>query len=488
LAWVVSDIVTRDLFAIVARSLSALALLVHATGASTQTPSAGEDKMRLDRFEKEVDDYRNTLKIPGVSAVIVKDRTVLWAKGFGFADSENRIPATPDTLYSIASLTKTFGATLIMQLVEQGQLNLDEPISHYSSDFKDESVRIKHLLSHTASGTPGEGFRYDGANYDYVTAVIEKKTGKPFVNVVVETFFDPLGMTDSVPYHDVVNDADKWVASLGQHHLDRYGKNLTKLAQPYTYYGAGEIVHTTYPPQDSISAAAGLLSTVRDMAKYDIAIDRHVFINKATQERAWTPFVSNGGERLPYGLGWFVTDWHGLRLVWHYGHWGTGFSAMYLKIPEKNVSVVLLANSEALADHGFEDVTDNVFVCSFLGLWGYAYDCEGNAQAALVKWVEKRRAMGRVAVPVHPNILESYVGQYQFEALENRIYTITRDGDKLFFNRPEGPPGLELFAESESKFFLKIRTYQLVFTQVEGQRPELEIVNGDDTYHSKRIQ
>ena len=467
--------------------LIALALLVTATEASAQTPPVGQDEVRLESFEKAVDAYRNRLKIPGLSAVVIKDQSVIWAKGYGYADLENRIPATPDTLYHIASITKTFGATLIMQLVEQGKLDLEEPVSRYSSDFKDDSVRIKHLLSHTASGTPGERFEYDGVNYDYVSAVIEKKTGRPFVQVVVETFFDPLGMTGSVPYHDVVKDADKWVNSLGKERLDRYGQNLTKLAQPYGYYGAGEIVHSTYPPEDSISAAAGLLSTVRDLAQYDVAIDRHVFLRKDTQERAWTPFVSNAGERLPYGFGWFVTDWYGSRLVWHYGQWGTGFSAMYLKVPEKNVSVIMLSNSEALAGTGFDNVTDNTFVCSFLEFLGDAHECEPSAEAALAKWVEQRRSEVHVAVPVRPDILESYVGQYQFEALENRIYTVTREGDRLFFNRPDGPR-MELFAESETKFFLKIRPYKLIFTRPEGQRPQLTIVEGEHTLHSKRIR
>jgi CubicO group peptidase (beta-lactamase class C family) len=107
-------------------------------------PSRG-DKARLDRFEQQVESVRGRLKIPGLSVAIVKDQELLWTKGFGFADLENHVPATPDTLYSIASLTKTFAATLVMKLVEQGKLDLDEPVSHYSADFKDDSVRVKHL-------------------------------------------------------------------------------------------------------------------------------------------------------------------------------------------------------------------------------------------------------------------------------------------------------------------------------------------------------
>src|SRR5262245_11416337 len=470
-----------------AKIVVVLTLLVSACAASAQTNPTSKDKKQLDQFEKQVDALRERLKIPGLSAVIVKDQKVLWEKGFGFADVENHIPATPDTLYSIASITKTFASTLIMQLVEQGKLDLDEPISHYSSDFKDDSVRIKHLISHTSNGTPGESYEYDGNRYDYLTAVIEKKFGKPFVQVVVETFFDPLKMTESVPYPDVVKDADRWRPLLGQDHLARYEQNLKNYAQPYGYYGAGEVVHPGYPPADAIGAAAGILSTVRDLAKYDIAIDRHVFIRQDTQDKAWTPFVSNGGERLPYGLGWFVNDWHGLKLVWHYGQWGTGFSAMYLKVPAKNVSVIMLANSEALAGNGDVDVVGNVFVCRFLGLLDAAYGCEPNAEASLARWVEQRRAEAKVAVPVATDILDSYVGRYQFEALENRIYSVSRDGDQLFFAGPNGRT-MELYAESETAFFLKIRPYVLYFRKAEGQRPQLDIVQDGITYHAKRVE
>jgi CubicO group peptidase (beta-lactamase class C family) len=105
-------------FAILARSLFALALLANASGSLSQTLP---DKKRLERFEKQVDELRARLKIPGMSAVVLKDQKVVWIKGFGFADLENRIPATPDTLFHLASVTKTFAATLIMQLGGAGK-------------------------------------------------------------------------------------------------------------------------------------------------------------------------------------------------------------------------------------------------------------------------------------------------------------------------------------------------------------------------------
>jgi CubicO group peptidase (beta-lactamase class C family) len=481
-------------------------------------------KERLERFERQVDDLRTLLKIPGMSAVLIKDQKVLWAKGFGFADLENRISATPDTVYHIASLTKTFAATLIMQLVEQGKLDLDEPASRYSSDFKEDAVQIKHLLSHTSGETPGERYRYDGNNYDYLTAVIENKTGKPFRETMVETFLGPLGMSSSVPGHDVLDEADRWVASLGKENLNRYRKNLLRLSQPYTLYGDSEIVHVPYPPKEYFAGAAGLLSTVLDMAKYDAAIDSHLFLKKETQEKAWTAFVSNGGQRLPHGLGWFVTDYQGTKLIWHYGHWGTGFSAIYIKAPEKNVSLVMLANSEALSDHQFqvgEDIITNVFACCFLRLFvfedaqgrrlpdpgwsqgtqeftseitrlsqlsgGYAYDCERDSHTALAKWIEERRARERVPIQVDPQILAAYAGQYQYEPSPNGVLTVSREGSRLFVNIPRNDRS-ELFAESESKFFMKIRPYLMTFVKDESQVWQLEIDANGETLHAQRIE
>jgi hypothetical protein len=102
------------------------------------------------------------------------------------------------------------------------------------------------------------------------------------------------------------------------------------------------------------------------------------------------------------------------------------------------------------------------------------------------KFIEQRRASGKVAIHVSPEILESYVGTYQFETLNNRIFTVTREGDKLLVQETGKP--FEVFAESETKFFLKDRTWMLVFSKREGQAAELSIVEGKYTFPSKRIK
>jgi CubicO group peptidase (beta-lactamase class C family) len=489
---------------------------------SNKSPdTANHDRERLERFEKQAEELRALLKIPGMSAVIIKDQKVLWAKGFGYADFEKQIPATPDTLYHIASLTKTLAATVIMQLVEQGKLDLDEPVSRYASDFKDDQVKIKHLLSHTSEGTPGERYQYNGNRYDYLTAVIEKVTGKSFRELIVKIFLDPLQMSGSVPGHDVPDETNQWSGLLGKENLNRYEKNLAKLAQPYTLYGGREIIPVPYPPR-GIGAAAGLLSTVMDMAKYDAAIDRHVFLKKETQEKAWTPFVSNSGQALPHGLGWFVENYHGLKLIWHFGHWGTGFSATYLKVPEKNLSLILLANSEALSDpfYATGGIETNVFACTFLRLFvfedlqgrllpdphwaqntqefsseltrlnkpskGYAYDCERVSHSAMMKWLDERRARARTPIKLDPKILEAYAGQYELNP--KRIFTISKEGGRLMIDIPKSNKS-EMFPESETNFFLKVVNVQLRFIKDEkGQVTYLEIGANGQNLRAKKIK
>jgi CubicO group peptidase (beta-lactamase class C family) len=469
-----------------------IAVLATQPFACRSTNSKGQTlDQRLASFESQVEVLRKQLRIPGLSAVVLKDQKVIWTKGFGFADQEKQIPATPDTLYHIASLTKTFAATLIMQLVEQGKLDLNEPMSRYSSEYTDDSVRIRHLLSHTSEGTPGDRYRYSGDRYARLTAVIEKKYGKSFRELLVKSFLDPLGMSESVPSHDVLDEPSKWAAALGKDNLNRYQTNLTKMAQPYTLYG-DEIMRATYPPK-TVGAAAGLLSTVIDMAKYDAAIDDHRFLKPETQAMAWTPFVSNSGQSLPHGLGWFAENYHGLKLIWHYGHWGTGFSATYLKIPEQNLSLILLANSEALSDPFYRTggIETNVFACTFLRLFVFAEagkddDCDRVSRDAVKNWLERRRSSARKAVKLGVRLLDAYVGTYRLN--EQRSFVVTRDGDRLFIDVPRNSKS-EMYAEREARFFLKFADVQIRFHKDEKGRIErLEIVANGETLSAERIK
>src|SRR6185295_12235352 len=126
------------------------------------------------------------------------------------------------------------------------------------------------------------------------------------------------------------------------------------------------IVKSRYPTFFGVSA--GLISTVLDMAKYDIAIDQNKFLTKETQQLAFTPTVSTKGEALPYGLGWFTQNYKGTKLIWHYGYW-TGNSSFILKVPERNITFIIMANSDNLSrptDLGSGDALSSPVGMAFL--------------------------------------------------------------------------------------------------------------------------
>jgi CubicO group peptidase (beta-lactamase class C family) len=417
------------------------------------TACASASANRVRSFERDADEIRNTLRIPGMSAAILENQKVLWMRGFGYADLENKVPATPETLYSIASATKTFGSTLVMQLVETGRVSLDEPVadyppSRYAAPITDRRVRIRHILSHTSEGTPGTEFKYNGALYDIITSVIEKKYGAPFAQVLTRQILDPLHMMESVPGHNVIDNPEE---------ARRYAPALARFAKPYAFYGKGEVVAATYPGRD-ISASAGLLTTVRDFAKFDVAIDRHVLLQPKTQELAWTPFVSNAGDTLPYGLGWFVENYRGERMIWHSGNWGSGFSAIYFKLPARNLSMILLANSEALSDPFWVPGQTNPFICSFLRhfVFNGGDDCRHAADSVMNNWLKGRVARAEPTIALDEAELASYAGDYQQN--EKRTYTVTREGTRLFINIPTKDDRLEMSASPKGDFFFKVMT------------------------------
>lgn len=319
---------------------------------------------RLDQFGRDLDQLRNKQKIPGLSAAVLREQRVTWAKGFGWQDRERQIAATSDTPYRIASLTKTFSSTLLMQLFEQGKLNLEAPIRDFVPittrlyhEIKDNDVRIRHVFSHTSEGWPGENYRYNGSRFVALTYVIEQLSGKSFRDLLAANILDKLAMTRSVPGQDA--------------EAARYQSVLEQLAKPYRLDG-DRIVPAEYPPK-RINASAGLISTVADLAKFDAALDRHDLIRAETQEKAWTPAGNTSGKTLPYGLGWFIQRHKRTRLVWHYGYWPGSFSALYLKIPEKRTTLFLLANSDGLSRPyalGDGDVTASEFARLFLAMNG----------------------------------------------------------------------------------------------------------------------
>src|SRR5262245_55884549 len=349
----------------VAATLAAIALAIVMWVPARAQPAA-VDERRLALFGRYVDALRIQAGIPGLSVAVTVGGRVVWEAGYGFADVEARVAATPDTPYRIASLTKTFTSTLLTQCVEARALNLDERMAAYTTTVPDPLASVRHVLSMTSDAPAGSRFRYDGDRFGALTPVVDACTGRPYRVAVASRILDRLAMTDSVPGQDLESPPDDVAALFDPATLDRYRRVLARLAKPYVIRG-GRTSLGDYPPR-GINAAAGIVSTVRDLARYDVALDSGVLLHADTQQLAWTPFRLADGRTAPYGLGWFSQSSAAGRAIWHYGQWPT-FSSLLLKLPERGVTVIVLANSDGLSARfplANGDVTVSPFARAFI--------------------------------------------------------------------------------------------------------------------------
>ncbi|MBM4028468.1 MAG: hypothetical protein FJ280_24190, partial [Planctomycetes bacterium] len=325
--------------------------------------AAAEPKAKLDtdtiaKIEALVAKEMADKDIPGVSLGIVKDSQVAYAKGFGVAERGTDRPMTPQTQFAVACITKGFTTAAIMQLVEQGLVKLDAPVTDYLPYFKlaDERYReitIHHLLANTAglpmpdyvklyggfsqnpswspdllekyvrsladkpmTKDPTENtFVYGGDYFDILGDVIAKASGQPFEEYMEEHILRPLGLEHTT---FIVDDLDPKLAAAA-HWQDANGEMQVSVPSP-TYYPA----HTP---------SNGMFSTTEDLLKWAIfnlnrgKLDGRQIVAASAYEEMWKPQVKIpwGGIIQHWGYGWGISDVEGHRLVfWGGGHIGSG--------------------------------------------------------------------------------------------------------------------------------------------------------------------
>jgi D-alanyl-D-alanine carboxypeptidase len=318
---------------------------------STTTSSDETDTLILHRMQRR--------HIPGVSIAIVRDGKLVKAKGYGLANQELSVTATEHTVYQLASITKTFTATAIMMLVEDGRLSLDDKIVEKLRDLPSawKAVTVRHLLSHTSGiksytsvkhffktarkdysqreildlvvkepleFAPGEKWKYNNTGYFLLGMLIETVSGKAYGDFLNERIFRPLGMTETR-----VNDL---------------GAVIPNRAQGYSWDGRtlrnGEYVSPTQP-----FAAGMLVSTVADLVKWDAALGTERLLKKSTLEQMWTPARLNNGTEAEYGFGWGVRKVNGHRLIAHDGGI-PGFSTQLSRYIDDRLTVIVLTNAD----------------------------------------------------------------------------------------------------------------------------------------------
>ena len=324
----------------------------------------------LNVFDAYLESLRQQAGIPGMSAAIVKDGAIAWEKGYGFQNVGTRLRATPDTPYVVGDLSETFAAVLLLQCVEQRRVDLDTPVTAYGVTTLEPEATMRQLLSHATPAGSDQPFKFNPGRFDTLTTVAEWCIPQPYRKSISHRLLDRLAMTSSVPGTDL-RDPDFTLPKglYTDEEIATYRETLTKLALPYHLSrGRAELSEI---PALTMSAANGLVSTVRDLAQFDAALDSEVLLLGDTREAAWTNAINPDGSPLPTGLGWFVQSYRGERIVWTFGVVSGAYSSLVIKVPARNVTFILLANSDGLVapfDLASGELTRSIFANLFLRL------------------------------------------------------------------------------------------------------------------------
>lgn len=291
------------------------------------------------------------------SILVAKGSKVLYQKGFGYENKEKNVKNSINTVFPIASETKSFTAISILQLEQEGKVSVDEPLSDFISGFPEgNKITIHHLLTHTSGikemldvvdngkkatveevidalkkqkldFEPGTQFHYSNSNYFILGYIIEKVSKMPYHEYVKEHILNPAGMIHT----SFITEPTEKVA-VGYKNMDK----------PSIYV------------DNSLNFALGdIVSTVGDMVKYNAAIQEDKLLNKVEAKKMQTGYaqVSSDGS-VKYGYGWFITNkpnFYQKKIVEHGGNL-PGYNDQFLRFPEDDVTIVIMENNESNLD------------------------------------------------------------------------------------------------------------------------------------------
>ena len=360
--------------------------------------------------------------IPGLGAGIVENNEIIYARTFGMQSLETGAPVTLDSLFCVASIAKCFVATAIMQLVEQGKLNLDAPVVQYLPYFRldDErfpQITLRQILSHTSGMPDMEESEYDelvahpefdeGAPERYVRNLNHLKLvaapGKRFLysNIAYNVLGDLIAKVSGQTFEDYLSEHILCPAGMPSSALSHLDVPPDRLAMPHLRTPE-MIVNPFYPYHRADVPASFLHTTVTDMCHWAITcLDRGVYqgqriLSPASYDLMWTPVVDRGSPPLyeSHGLGWVLGHYEGFKTAGH-GGGGFGWTDFFLLLPEVNGGFVILINEESSARARFIRAVLNAMLgkqpeagtVSWMIPIGQALQ-EGGIQAAYARYAE----------------------------------------------------------------------------------------------------
>jgi len=308
-------------------------------------------------------------RIPGMSVAVIAADNGLFTKGYGFANVELSTPATSDTVYEIASLTKPFTAIGVMMLVEAGRVALDDRVSRYlpksPTDWAD--ITVRHLLTNTSgipdyfsiptlrsapggmwqteyaatdlldilfrtplAFSPGSRFAYSNSGYWVLGQLVEAVTGNSYERFLSDRIFVPLGMKAT-------------------RRMDRKSI-IPNRASGYTW-GDGVLLNAPHTSTTWAYSEGGLVSSVSDLAKWDAALWSGRLLRAESVAQMAAPVHLSDGTDSNYGFGWTVGSNPKRRQIFVTGN-KPGFSAIIRRYLDERLTVVVLANVENGIDLG----------------------------------------------------------------------------------------------------------------------------------------
>jgi CubicO group peptidase (beta-lactamase class C family) len=323
-------------------------------------------------FETYLELLRQSTGIPGMSAAVLQNGEIVWERGFGFQNQETRARATPDTPYLVGDISATMATTLLLQCVEERRLELDGAVRRFGVNLPEQEASLRQVLSHTSNASAGEPFRYEPDRFAQLAAAVEYCAPQPYRKSIAHRILDRLAMKDSVPGLDITQLPAAPEGIFESTTLGRYARILERLAVPYKVDKKGRAVRSELPADVGLTAASGVVSTVRDLARFDAALDSAILLREETLTLAWTNALGRDRAPSPMGLGWFVQRYNDQPVVWHFGVIPNAYSSLIMKVPSRRLTLILLANSDGLSapfQLAAGDVTRSLFAALFLRLF-----------------------------------------------------------------------------------------------------------------------
>lgn len=312
---------------------------------------------RIEALERAAARHMSAELIPALSVAAATGDGPVWSAAWGFADLENFVPATPRTVFRIASIAKPFTAVAAMLLVEQGRLDLDAPVENYVRfPRKQWTVTTRHLLSHQSGirhyrgddfnstrhfegveealelfardallHEPGTKYLYSTYGFNLAGAVVERAAGMPFEQWVRERVLEPSGITSMQPDH--------------VHRL------IPRRARGYRRSAGGIPENCSLADTSNKVPGGGWVATAEDLVRFARTLMEGRLLTQTSLDQMWTPRTLRDGKPTHYGLGWNVQNENGELIVQHSGG-QQGTNTHLLLIPKRRTAIAVLANLE----------------------------------------------------------------------------------------------------------------------------------------------